>query len=127
MKKEHIYVGIAIIIVVIAILLINNNKQEVVEEVEEIIIPTGCENIDLEIVEANAARKILKVKRGVGEGELDKLQVKIGDDVSQVNAQNVVEGKEQVFIIGISSGDVVEISAILKDRTVCPVADTVIA
>jgi hypothetical protein len=127
MKKEHIYVGIAIIIVVIAILLINNNKQEVVEEVEEIIIPTGCENIDLEIVEANAARKILKVKRGVGEGELDKLQVKIGDDVSQVNAQNVVEGKEQVFIMGISSGDVVEISAILKDRTVCPVADTVIA
>ena len=106
MKKEKIYIGLAIIlVVVIAIFMINNNKEEVVEEEEkepEITIPEGCSTINLEIVGADAARKILTIKRGVGAGDLDKIQVKINEDVSQVNAQNVNEGKEQVFVIDMN-------------------------
>ena len=134
MKKKYIYIGVVIIVILIAIFSINFNKEpeeiEELEESEEIVnqetaYPADCSAINLEIVEANPSIKILTIKRGVGEGDLDKIQVKINGDISQVGATNVKENKEQVFVLDIESGDTVEISAILKDRTVCQVADTI--
>ena len=128
MEKRYVYIGAVIIVAIVLIFTVfNRDSEEIVnersEETEKTNVP-GCASISLEIIDVNPIRKLLTVKRGLGEGDLGMIQVKINDDVSKVNAQNVLEGKEQVFVMGIDSGDVVEISAVLKDRTVCPVADT---
>ncbi len=126
-KKEYKYTAIVIVVLIILALIFNFRENLIpVEEPEpEVTIPTGCENINLEIVKANAPRKLLTIKRGTGDGELSKVQIKINEDITQLGAANIKENKEQVFVLGIDSGDTVELSAVLEDGTICPVADTV--
>lgn len=125
-------VAVILIIIVIAMIFVflklsENNK--IIDDFENQIIETreGCISINLKILELDSNFNIIKIKRGIGEGDLYKIRVYINEESEDIMAIGLDESEEKQFLLDIEPGDEVKIAAVLRDGGVCGVSDELVA
>jgi hypothetical protein len=123
-NKVLLLIIVGIILLVLLLVFFLKPLEEDSEIVESL---TACDTLDLKIQEISANYNTLKLIRGVGEGNLAKVQVLINEDFEYIAAIDLKESETKQIILDINEGDQVKIIPILNDGIICSISDSVIA
>ncbi|MDP3026490.1 MAG: hypothetical protein Q8N63_02190 [Nanoarchaeota archaeon] len=126
-------IGIIVgIIMIVYVALFTLSWQEAINTLNKEKAETNpaipCLTINLQVDELSPNLDTIKISRGVGKGDLDKIKVFLnGNPIKDLSASDMDESTYKEFSLVINSGDKVEIAPILKDGTICAIIDTKIA